>query len=167
MADKFITLTAGTLTEVEASDTSAGAGSAGEIVALDSTGRIDTSMMPVGIGADTASIQASEALAAGDFVNIHDDTGARVRKADATTAGKQAHGFVLAAVSSGAQATVYFEGPNTQVTGQTPGDIFLSTTPGVGSSTPPAGSGNVVQRLGVATSATSVNFEAGQPIVLA
>ena len=31
----------------------------------------------------------------------------------------------------------------------------------------PSGSGNVVQRLGVATSATSVNFEGGQPIVLA
>lgn len=167
MADKFLRNNAGTLTETEATVVSAGAGNAGDIPALDATGRLDSSVMPVGIGADTASIEASEALAAGDYVNIHNATGAKVRKADATTAGKQAHGFVLAAVSSGAQATVYFEGPNTQVTGQTPGDIFLSTTPGVGSSTAPAGSGNVVQRLGVATSATSVNFEAGQPIVLA
>lgn len=167
MADKYLRNNAGTITETEALATSAGAGSAGKIPALDSTGRFDSSMMPVGIGADTASIQASEALAAGDFVNVHNVSGARVRKADATSSGKQAHGFVLAAVSSGANATVYFEGPNTQVTGQTPGDIFLATSPGAGTSTAPSGSGNVVQRLGVATSATSVNFEAGQPIVLA
>ncbi|MEV5391930.1 hypothetical protein [Nocardia farcinica] len=167
MADKYIRQVAGTLTEIEATVTSAGAANAGDIPALDPTGRLDPSVMPVGIGADTALIQASEALAAGDYVNIHNAGGARVRKADAAAAGKQAHGFVLASVASGANATVYFEGPNTQVTGQTPGEIFLSTTPGVGTSTPPSGSGNVVQRLGVATSPTSVNFEAAQPIVLA
>lgn len=146
---------------------SAGAGDAGKTVALDGAGRIDSTMMPVGIGADTASIQASENLAAGDFVNIHNSSGARVRKADATTAGKHAHGFVLASVSSGANATVYFEGTNTAATGQTPGDVFLQTTAGLGGGTAPSSSGNVVQRLGVATSATSVNFEAGTPIVLA
>ncbi|WP_280503918.1 hypothetical protein [Nocardia farcinica] len=167
MADKYITQVAGTLTEVEATDSSAGAGSAGEIVALDSNGRIDSSMMPVGIGADTASIEASENLAAGDFVNIHNSTGAKVRKADASTAGKHAHGFVLSAVSSGANATVYFEGTNTQVTSMTPGDVFLSTTPGIATSTPPSSTGNVVQRLGVATGTTAINVEAGQPIVLA
>lgn len=167
MAEKYIKQAAGTLTEVEALVTSAGAGSAGKIVALDGTGRLDSSVMPVGLGADTASIEASEALAAGDFVNIHNATGAKVRKADATTAGKQAHGFVLAAVSSGATATVYFEGTNTQVTSQTPGDVFLSTTPGAATSTAPSASGNVVQRLGVATSTTTISFEAAQPIVLA
>jgi hypothetical protein len=73
--------------------------------------------MPTGIGADTASITASEALAAGDLVNIYDSTGAKCRKADASTSGKEAHGFVLAAVESAASATVYFEGSNTQVTG--------------------------------------------------
>ena len=111
---------------------------------------------------------ASEALAAGDFVNVWNDTGAfKVRKADATTAGKDAHGFVLDAVSSGNPATVYFEGTNTQVTGQTPGNVFLQTTAGSGGSTVPSSSGNVVQQIGIATSATSVNFERGTPVVLA
>lgn len=153
---------------VNAVDVSAGAGDAGKVVALDSTGRIDESMMPVGIGADTALVQASENLAAGDWVNIHSDTGNfRVRKADGTAAGKHAHGFVLAVVTSGNNATVYFEGTNTQVSGMTPGDVFLQTTAGIGAATPPSGSGNVVQRLGVAVSATAVSFEPAQPIVLA
>lgn len=154
-------------TIINAIDESAGAGDAGKTVILDSTGRIDNSMMPVGIGADTAVIEASEALAAGDFVNVWNDSGAKVRKADATTAGKEAHGFVLAAVSSAANATVYFEGTNTQVTGMTPGNVFLATTAGLATSTAPSASGNVVQRLGFAVSATEINFEAQQPIVLA
>ncbi|WP_289241734.1 hypothetical protein [Delftia sp.] len=118
---KFLRLVNNLVTEVLGIQTSAGAANAGDIVALDDSGRIDNSMMPVGIGADTAVIAASEALAAGDWVNVWNSTGAKVRKADATTSGKEAHGFVLAAVTSGANATVYFEGTNTQVTAQTLG----------------------------------------------
>ena len=162
MADRYIKDVAGTLSEQEALTASAGAGDAGKIPALDAAGRLDQSMMPVGIGADTASIVTSENLAAGDYVNVWNNTGAfNVRKADASTAGKEAHGFVLAAVTAPAAATVYFEGPNTQVSGQTPGKVFLSTTPGLGTATAPSASGNVVQQIGVATSATVVNFEQG------
>ncbi|AOU99862.1 MULTISPECIES: hypothetical protein [Delftia] len=166
-AKKFLRLVNNLVTEVLGIQTSAGAANAGDIVALDDSGRIDNSMMPVGIGADTAVIAASEALAAGDWVNVWNSTGAKVRKADATTSGKEAHGFVLAAVTSGANATVYFEGTNTQVTAQTPGPVFLQTTAGTGGATAPSASGNVVQRLGVAVSTTAVNFEGGVPVVLA
>ena len=152
---------------VNSKATSAGAGDSGKLVALDGTGRIDNSMMPVGIGADTSSVTSSEALAAGDFVNVWNSTGAKARKADATVAGKEAHGFVLAAVSSGAAATVYFEGTNTAVTGQTPGPVFLATTAGTATSTAPSGSGNVVQRIGFAVSATAINFQSQTPITLA
>lgn len=166
-AKKFLRLVNGVLTEIFGVQTSAGAGNAGDLVSLDDSGRIDGSMMPVGIGADTASIQASENLAAGDFVNVWNNAGAKVRKADATTAGKDAHGFVLSAVTSGNQATVYFEGTNTQVSGQTPGTVFLQTTAGTGGATAPSASGNVVQQVGVAVSATAVNFERGAAITLA
>ena len=166
-AKKFLRLVNNLVTEVLGIQTSAGAANAGDIVALDDSGRIDNSMMPVGIGADTAVIAASEALAAGDWVNVWNSTGAKARKADATTSGKEAHGFVLAAVTSGANATVYFEGTNTQVTAQTPGPVFLQTTAGTGGATAPSASGNVVQRLGVAVSTTAVNFEGGVPVVLA
>ena len=154
------------LTITNGKTTSAGAGDSGKLVALDGSGRINSTMMPVGIGADTATITTSEALSAGDFVNVWNSTGAKVRKADATVSGKEAHGFVLSAYGSSASATVYFEGTNTGVTGQTPGPVFLSTTAGVATSTAPSGSGNVVQRIGFAVSATAINFQSQPPIVL-
>lgn len=166
-AKKFLRLIAGVLTEVFGVQSSAGAGNAGDIVSLDDTGRIDATMMPVGIGAETKQITASEALAAGDWVNVWNSTGAKVRKADATTAGKKAMGFVLAAVGNGAVATVYLHGINTQVTGQTPGEVFLQITAGLGGATVPSASGNVVQSIGTALSATEVSFEPKDPVTLA
>ena len=154
-------------TIINSKTTSAGAGDSGKVVALDGSGRIDSTMMPVGIGADTHVITTSEAIASGDLVNIWDSTGAKCRKADAAVAGKEAHGFVLVGVGSGASATVYFEGSNTAMAGLTPGPQFLSTTAGTTSATAPSGSGNVVQRVGFAVSATTMNFQSGVPIVLA
>jgi hypothetical protein len=119
---------------------------------------------------DTATIQASENLAAGDFVNIHNVSGnARVRKADASTSGKEAHGFVLSAVTSGNNAVVYFEGRNTQVSGRTPGarQYLSASTPGAVTETPPTGSGNVLQYLGVAIGATTISTEIEDGIILA
>lgn len=166
--NKYLKNNAGLITEEAAIQSSAGAGDAGKIPALDAAGRLDNSMMPTGIGADTASIAASENLAAGDLVNIWNDGGtAKVRKADATTSGKEAHGFVLAAVTAPENATVYFEGTNTGLSGLTPGPQFLSTTAGQPAAAAPSAAGNVVQRVGIAVSATAMNFEAGQPIVLA
>jgi hypothetical protein len=167
MADKYLYNNAGAVTEKAAIITSAGAGDSGKIPALDASGKFDSSFMPTGIAADTAAITASEALAAGDLVNIWNSTGAKVRKADATVSGKEAHGFVLASVSNGATATVYFEGTNTGVTSLTPGVQYLSTTAGLCTATAPSGSGNVVQRVGFATSATALNMQSMPPIVLA
>ncbi len=146
---------------------SAGAGDAAKLVALDASGRIDSTMLPVGIGPDTVVVTTSEAIASGDLVNIWNSAGAKCRKADAAVAGKEAHGFVLVGVGSGAPATVYFEGANTGVAGLTPGNQFLSTTAGLATSTAPSGSGNVVQRVGFATAATAMNFQSGVPVTLA
>lgn len=168
MADKYIYNNGGTLTEKSGTTSSSGAADAGKIIALDATGRIDVTMMPAGFGDDAVNIVASETLAAGDFVNVWNDAGTpKVRKADATTAGKHAHGFVLAGVSIGASAKVFFEGTNTQLSGLTAGDRFLSTTAGQTIATAPSASGNVVQKLGVAVSATAINVEIQQHIVLA
>lgn len=165
---KFLRLVAGAITEVLGTQTSAGAADAGKIVALaDTTGKLDASLMPTGFGDELAIITTSEALAAGDFVNIFNSTGAKARKADATAAGKHAHGFVLAGFGAAAPATVYFEGTNDQVSGQTPGDVFLQTTAGLAGATVPSVAGNIVQKLGVAISATAINFERAEPITLA
>ena len=143
--------------------------SANKIAKYDASGKLDASVMPTGIGADTAIIVASEALADGDLVNIWNNAGtANVRKADANSAGKEAHGFVMAAVASAASATVYFEGTNSHCTGLTPGVQFLSSsTPGKTSTTAPTGTGKIVQKCGIAINATTINFESGDPITLA
>ena len=150
---------------VNASATSA----ANKIAKLDGTGKLDLTLMPTGIGADVKSLVTSENLAAGDLVNIWNNASvATARKADGSAAGKEAHGFVLAATTSPASALVYFEGANTQCTGLTPGPQFLSgTTAGKPSATAATGTGKIVQRVGFAVSATEMNFDAAQPIVLA
>ncbi len=169
MADKYLKQSSGVLTEVAATVTSAGAGDAGKIPGLDSSGRLDNSMMPVGATTETDLITATEALSAGDFVNIYDATGAKCRKADATIAGKEANGFVLAAVILNGVATVFrISQTNTQLTGMTPGKKqYLATTAGGRTETAPAGAGNVVQQLGIAKSATELIFAPNDPIVLA
>lgn len=154
-------------TLINSKTASAGAGDAGKIPALDASGRLDSTFLPVGVGADTAVITTSEALTAGDLVNIYNNSGAKVRKADATAAGKEAHGFVLASYGSGVSATVYFEGTNTGVTGLTPGAQFLATTAGAATATAPSAAGNIVQRVGFAVSATAMNFQSQPPITLA
>lgn len=165
--NKYIKNLNGTLTEQAATQVG-GVGNENQIPALDSTGRLADSMMPVGVVPEVVSLPTSDNLTAGDFVNIYNNAGtATARKADATTAGKEAFGFVLAATTAPATALVYTEGTNTQVTGATPGLVFLSTTAGGFTSTAPSSAGNSVQRVGVATSATTINFEPQQPITLA
>jgi len=160
LADKYLFDNAGTTTEREVTVVSGGAGNAGDAVGLDGGGLLDISVMPSGVGADTVVIAASENLAAGDFVNIWNDTGViKVRKADATTSGKPPDGFVLAVVTSGNNATVYRSGSNNQLSSLTVGtQYFLTTTAGLASTTAPSASGNAVWVVGKSTSATSISF---------
>lgn len=165
----YLALVAGKLKEIAAIATSAGAGDAGKIPALDAAGKLDSTLMPTGVGADTASIAASENLAASDLVNVWNDSGTvKVRKADGTSEGKEANGFVLAGVTAPASATVYFGGQLTGLSGLTPGARqYLSTTPGARTETAPSSTGNVVQCVGVAISATAISFELAEPVTLA
>lgn len=171
--NKYISVgTSGRKEEVAAIQTSAGAGDAGKIPALDASGKFDASMMPASSGADTKVVLASENLAAGDMVNIYDNAGTEnCRKADASaaSAGKKAHGFVLTAVTSGNNATVYLDGTNTQVTGLTAGiEYFLSdVTPGAVTATAVTTSGNTLQSVGFAESTTELSFEVGEVIIRA
>lgn len=167
-ANKFLALVGGRIREVIATVTSAGVTDDGKIVALGSDGRLDNSVLPVGVGVETKSITASENLSAGNLVNVWNSGGNfRVRKADATTQGKEAHGFILSSVSSGGAAQVYLEGTVTGLSGLLPGRYYLSTNPGEITDTPPAASGNVVQYVGNAVSATELTFEATDGVVLA
>ena len=117
MADKYTRFDAAgqRLALREGVVTSAGAGDAGKLVALDGSGLLSTTVIPS--ISSSITITASENLAQGDWVNIWNSGGnLRVRKADATLSGgavKLAHGFVLTAVTSGNPAAVYTSGLNT------------------------------------------------------
>lgn len=112
-------------------------------------------------------VVASEAVSAGQYVNIFNDGGiAKVRLAAATAPSLQAHGYAKTSGAAGDTIQVSFDGLNTNALGQTPGLVFLSTTPGMGTDTPPAAAGQIVQRIGVAVSATEMSFNLGLPITL-
>ena len=171
MADKYQTLSNGCKELVEATVTSTGVAEAGDIVALDSSGKIDNSLLPTGIGADTKLIEASENIGAGDFVQIFDDAGTpKVRLADNSN-GREANGFVLTAATTGNNATVYFEGANNALSGLTIGARYYLDTAGGVTATPidpdSAASGTVHQYLGRACSATEINVEMDDKVVIA
>jgi hypothetical protein len=169
MAQKPLQLVLGKITQVEATVVSAGAGDAGEIVALDSSGRLDVSVLPIGAGPDVALIEASENIGAGKYVNIWNNTGTpNVRLADNSN-GRDAHGFLKDAVTTGNMATVYFEGTNDDLGGLTAGvRQYLGTAGGI-TSTPPtfAGGATISQFVGYAISATEINTDIDDEIVLA
>jgi len=154
--------------EVQPINTSAGAGDAGSMVQLNVGGHIDETMLPPGIGADTATLEATEDLTAGDMVNIWNDAGtAKVRKANSTTNGVEANGFTLVSAAAGVSVEVYFGGTNNQLVGMTPGTRqYLDVTSGLITETSPAASGNIVQVVGKSFSATEMTFEAMMPIEL-
>jgi hypothetical protein len=165
--NRFLGLIGGVKTWFTALQTSAGATDANKIVMTASNGRLDSSLMPVGIGAATQSIVASEALVAGDFVNIFDNAGTpNCRKADSSN-GRAAHGFVLIAVASAANATVYLGGSNTARTGLVSGSQYYLSTSGNIATTAPSAAGQIIQNMGAAASATVLQFDHDDPITIA
>lgn len=172
--NKYVQLnTNGSLQEVAATQASAGATDANKLVALNSAGQVDMTMLPTNIGPDVKLVIASENLAAGDMVNVFNDSGTlKARKADASqaNAGYRAHGFVLASVTANGSntASVYVEGIVTGLSSLTPGaTYFLSGTAGAITTTAPTTAGHCVQEVGVALSDTELAFEAQQPVIRA
>lgn len=112
----------------------------------------------------TTTVTASEAMTAGDIVNVWNDNGLfKARKASASLK-YVAHGFLLASVTSGAQAMVYHVGVNNLQVGLAPGTQWLSTIAGKVTGRPPSSVGSVVQRIGFAPNNSTLNFEPMTPI---
>jgi hypothetical protein len=141
-----------------------------KVLMTNGSGQIDTSVLPTGVGPDTASVVTSENIGAGSLVNIYNNAGTSTcRKADATAEGKETSGFVLATTTSGQNATVYFEGRITGLSGMTPGAYqFMDKTTAGGHIEDVSGfaTGNVVQQVGIAITASTMDFEKSQPITL-
>lgn len=168
-AQKPLQLVNGLHTQVQATVVSSGAASDGAILALDSTGKIDATVLPAGVGADVKSIIASEAIAAGKYVNIYNNAGAaNIRNADNSN-NRPAHGFVKAAVSAAASGTVYFESANDGLSALTIGSRYYLGVTGSPTATVPTfvGGAQILQLLGVAISATEINTDIEDPVVLA
>lgn len=167
MADTYLTLTGeeNQLEEVEATVISTGVGSAGDIIALNEEGKLDSSIV---VGSEGAALEmvAFEDMLAGDFVNIFDDSGTTsARLANAST--NFAQGFIRADVLTGETAIVYTQGINSFVTGLTlAANYFLSDTVAGGvTTTIPTAAGSAVQRLGKAVATNQLLFDPLQPII--
>jgi hypothetical protein len=167
---KFLKQVSGVITEVIVGIKDF-AGTGNNVVVTGDDGYISSTLFPAGLGADIVVLMtASGALVAGDLVNVFDSGSnvPKVRKADATTAGMEAHGFVDAAYSADAtNVKVYFEGNNTQnSTTFSVGKQYLSTVAGKTQAAAPTGSSQVVQIVGYATSTSSLNFQSTIPFIL-
>ena len=157
-------------TEVRGVQTSAGSGDVGKYPALNASGVLDTSFMPAGIGADSLSVLASENIAAGDMVNVYNNSGTlNVRKADNTAAsrGKLCNGFALSSITSGQSGTITFSGIATGLSSLTPGTILFLGATGAVTATPTTTPGNTLQEVGFALSATTMKFKLGTPYLRA
>ncbi|MEE3507727.1 hypothetical protein QN399_15935 [Pseudomonas sp. 10C3] len=156
----FLARVAGRTKQIFGIQTSAGAADAGKIPALDATGKIDTSMMPTGIGANSVSVPASEAIGAGKFVNLWSNAGVLSMRLADNSNGRPAHGYVNTAVASAGTGTAYrLNTVNAGLTGLVAGgDYWLGLAGGVLTAAldPVADTGKLDQYLGLAKSATEL-----------
>jgi hypothetical protein len=162
---KFIRINNGILTETQAAQTS----TPNAIPALDGTGKLPVDMLPVGTGAAAYVLPASQALAAGDLVNIWNDDGvAKVRKADNGALATRAHGFVTAAVNNGANATIYTDWTLTKSALTAGANYFLGTAGNtILAAALPTAANAIIQVIGFAVNATTIDIEIADPVVLA
>lgn len=162
--NKYLTIGANNIpTMVAASQTSAGAGDAGKLVALNSSGLIDSTMLP---SSTAVTRTASENIAAGGLINEFLSTTIKVRNADNSTY-KPVHGYAPSAITSAASGPVYlFTGPAiTGLTGLTVGgECFLDTAGNITQTAPTSAA--LLQKVGVAATSSSVDFMLGPPYQL-
>lgn len=111
--------------------------------------------------------KASENIAFGDFINLHNVAGiCNIRKANAA-AGivKPARGFcsTTAGIAIGAFGEVILSQGLLTISGINPGDaVYLSTSPGQGSLTPAVGAGQLEQFIGFGVASNLVQIDITQ-----
>ena len=186
--EKFVKQVGGVFSETSSVSQSAGAGDAGKVVALNTSGKIDDTVtsrplsntssadaMPIldangkldlgmfnlGAGDVSAEVYCQGGFAAGDLVNIYYTGGNFIaRKADAS-AGVPAHGFVKSAYGDAATATVYFEGILTLPVNSVAAGATSTAylgSTGLTTMTPPSTAGHISQVIGTAVNYTSAGI---------
>ncbi len=94
-------------------------------------------------------LKASEDIAFGALINIHNSSGAKAQ--NATSVGKPAHGYcnVSGGVIAGADCEVILGMGLVGIGGVSPGDsVYLSATPGLAALSPDLGAGRIEQYVG-------------------
>lgn len=164
-ADKYLAQVGGKKKVKQATDISAGAGDAGKIVALGADGKVDPTMIA---GLEVQAISTSETLAAGDIVNLHNSSGVKVRKATNTGFATRGMGVVKAGATHPSTPSVYFEGIVAGYSGLTIGEEYYLGVNGaiVLEASLPSGTLSIVQKIGIAISATELMIEIGEPTEL-
>jgi hypothetical protein len=164
---KFLTKATNGLTQlVSAITASTGNGDANKIIATNSNGLLDNTLLPPSVAKTIVDATAGEALVAGNFVYL-DATG-KAFKADNTSLSKAAQGFVTSAAAINTTVSVYTSGVNTALTGVTPGAVYyLGTTGALTATAPSFVVGAIHQVLGYGKSATELIFEYNEPVQFA
>jgi hypothetical protein len=164
--NKYMKLESGKKRLQTANDVSAGAGDAGKLVALNAAGVIDPSMLT---DQDVSNLVAFENMSAGDYVNLFLDASViKARLADNSN-DRAAMGYIDDTVTAAANVNIFFEGSNTNLSGLTIGARqYLGT---VGQTIevpldPTSVTGDIHQLLGVAISATEINTDIQDEILL-
>ena len=122
------------------------------------------SVMPTGLGADVFTGTTSEALSANALLNIS-STGT-IRNADYVNS-RMANAYTATAVLSGATVTGYKYGTITGLSGLTPGSMCYLGAAGAITQTPSiTAGGGIWQPIGLASSATTIEFDPQTPITL-
>jgi hypothetical protein len=166
----FFARVAGKTVQLFGLQTSAGSADAGKIVATNDEGVIDETLLPSGIGSNIVVCPASEAIGAGKFFNLFNDSGTlKMRLADNSN-NRPAHGYVKTAVSSAATGTGYrLNTINGNLSSLTAGaEYWLGTAGGVTATPldPENDAGKVDQYLGLAISATELVTAEYEPVYL-
>lgn len=144
---------------------SAGVASAGKHIAANAAGLVDSTFLPT---ETIMTLPTSETVNAGAQINVYSNAGVfTMRNADNTN-GRPAHGFIAAQVSSGNNGTAFlFKGQNSALSGLTVGAVYFLGTAGAvitSANIPAAGSGYLLQSVGIAQSATTLVQDIKDPI---
>ncbi|KTT33810.1 hypothetical protein SB18R_03220 [Pseudomonas oryzihabitans] len=175
---RFLRMVNGRLQQIAGVVVSSGSSNAGDLVALGDNGRLDDSVMPAGVGANTQPLVASGAIGAGKFVNFFQDSSTspstlKMRLADNSN-GRVAHGFVLSAVADAATGIAYpMDAVNSALSGLSPGvEYYLGTSGGIitpaldETASANQGVGKVSQYVGIAKSATELVTNDSDAVIL-
>jgi hypothetical protein len=171
VVDKLLIRKAGKNQQYTPVVASAGAVDAGKVAALGADGKFDPSMYVPGTGIATRPVVASEAIGAGKLVNLYNNAGVLNARLADNSNGRVAHGFVKTAVASAGTAAVFdLDNVLDGLSGLTIGaEYFLGTagsviTPALDAAT--ATAGTIDQKIGVALSATEIDTDDYDYVVL-